>query len=218
MSLPLYSKTIKTLKHFMTKRTFAVRRTNPAQNVELFGADLFFLVKKTITDLSKKYTHVLSCEEVEDLVQDTYIKVCDKKSNYNPSGNFAGWVYRICLNCLRDRLTAKGKYTKKFFAIDEDFDDDDTIDVDHTSILEDYTFATDKETLRDEFKEHFWKCMHRLSPESRKVIELLMDETPYKDMAVALGCTEGTLRVKVHRARKDFRSCINSLPLYIKAA
>ena len=202
----------------MMKKTFAVRRTNQAQNVELFGADLFFQVKKTITDLSKKYTHVLSCEEVEDLVQDTYIKVCDRRANYDPSGNFAGWVYRICKNCLIDRLTAKGRYNKKFYPIDEDFDDDDAIDVDHTSILEDYSFATDKETLRDEFNQHFLKCMHKLSKESRQVIELLMEETPYKEMAAALGCTEGTLRVKVYRARKELRSRISSLPSYAGAA
>lgn len=202
----------------MMTDTFAVRRTNQAQNVELFGADVFFFIKKTITSLAKKFKHVLSSDEVEDLVQDTYIKVCDRRANYDPSGNFAGWVYRICQNCLRDRLSAKGKFVKKFYPIDEDYDDEDAIDIDHTSILEDYTFATDKETLRDEFKEHFWKCMHRLSPESRRVIELLMEETPYKEMAAELGCTEGTLRVKVYRARKEFRSCINSVPSYAEAA
>lgn len=200
----------------MMTQTFA--RTDKAQNVELFGTVLYNLVEYDITKMARKFSKVLSDEEVEDLIQDTYIKVCDKKANFNPTGNFAGWVYRICQNCLRDRLTAKGKYLKKFYAIDEDFDDEDASDVDHTSILADYSFATDKETLRDEFKQHFLKCMHKLSKESRQVIELLMEDTPYKEMAQTLGCTEGTLRVKVYRARKEFRGYINSLTPYALAA
>lgn len=200
----------------MMDKTFA--HTDKAQNVELFGTGLYNLVEYNIIRMAKKFSKVLSSEEVEDLIQDTYIKVCDKKANFKPTGNFAGWVYKICQNCLRDRLTAKGRYLKKFYAIDEDFDDDDTIDVDHTSILADYSFATDKDTLRDEFKQHFLKCMHKLSKESRQVIELLMEDTPYKEMAAELGCTEGTLRVKVYRARKEFRSYINSLTPYALAA
>ena len=200
----------------MMDKTFA--HTDKAQNVELFGTGLYNLVEYNIIRMAKKFSKVLSSEEVEDLIQDTYIKVCDKKANFDPTGNFAGWVYRTCQNCLRDRLTAKGRYLTKFYAIDEDFDDDDTIDVDHTSILADYSFATDKDTLRDEFKQHFLKCMHKLSKESRQVIELLMEDTPYKEMAAELGCTEGTLRVKVYRARKEFRSYINSLTPYALAA
>lgn len=203
----------------MMKKTIAVNRTNKVENVELFGAELYYLVRKTITNMAEKFNSVLSYDKVQDLIQDTYLKVCDKKANYNPSGNFAGWVYRICQNCLRDSLTAKGKSLKKFYAIDEDFDDedDDTVDVDSTSVLEDYTFAANREILEAEFKEHFWKCMFKLSSESREVIELLIEGKPYKEMATILGCTEGTLRVKVYRARKELKGFIESLPEYALA-
>ena len=59
--------------------------------------------------------------------------------------------------------------------------------------------------MNEEFKEKFWRCIDRLSPESREVAELLMEETPYKKMAMMLGCTEGNVRIKVFRVRNELR-------------
>ena len=44
-----------------------------------------------------------------------------------------------------------------------------------------------------------------LSPESREVVDLLMRDIPYDVMADILGCSEGALRVRVYRARKELK-------------
>ena len=57
--------------------------------------------------------------------------------------------------------------------------------------------------IQEEFKNNFWKGINKLSPDSREVVELLMKDTPYDVMADILDCSEGAVRVRVYRARKE---------------
>jgi RNA polymerase sigma factor (sigma-70 family) len=59
--------------------------------------------------------------------------------------------------------------------------------------------------IQEEFKNSFWKAIDMLSPESRKVVDLLMRDIPYDIMADILGCSEGAVRVRVYRARKELK-------------
>jgi RNA polymerase sigma-70 factor (ECF subfamily) len=49
------------------------------------------------------------------------------------------------------------------------------------------------------------KAIDMLSPESREVVDLLMRDIPYDVMADILGCSEGAVRVRVYRARKELK-------------
>ena len=66
----------------------------------------------------------------------------------------------------------------------------------------DRTFMADREIMEREFEERFWKAINNLNPEYRKVAILLMEETPYQEMAKELGCTENTVKTKVCRTRQ----------------
>ena len=66
----------------------------------------------------------------------------------------------------------------------------------------DYTFMADRKVQEREFEERFWKAVNRLNPEQRKVAILLYEETPYKEMAKELGCSENTLKTRVCRTRQ----------------
>ena len=47
-----------------------------------------------------------------------------------------------------------------------------------------------------------------LNPKQQKVVRLLIDETPYKKMAVAIGCKENTVKTQVCRVRKALNEAI----------
>ena len=189
----------------MMKKNYAQKCTTGVHDTDLYEVDLYYFVKKHTTKMAGKFYSILSDEDMEDLVQEAYLRVCNRRQQYKEGGNFNGWVWTICRYAVYDCADAKRKYNEEHIAIDEDFDDDDAMDIDHSSVLADWTFATDRKTIQEEFKNSFWKAIDMLSPESREVVDLLMRDIPYDVMADILGCSEGAVRVRVYRARKELK-------------
>lgn len=188
----------------MIKTNYAPAQASMCSAEHLFGEVLFNKVDKNVRLMAGKFWSILSDEDVEDLVHDTYLGILENKSKVDLSKNFYGWVYRICQNAVNKCAKAKSQRNGWILEIDEDFDDDDeAFDLDRSSIMEDYTFMADRETLEKEFRERFNAAVAKLSSESRELVQMLMDEVPYDIMAQRLGCSEGTLRVKVFRIRKE---------------
>ena len=188
----------------MIKTNYAPAQASMCSADHLFGEVLFNKVEKNVRLMAGKFWSILSDEDVEDLVHDTYLGILENKSKVDLSKNFYGWVYRICQNAVNKCAKAKSQRNGWILEIDEDFDDDDeAFDLDRSSIMEDYTFMADRETLEKEFRERFNAAVANLSNESRELVQMLMDEVPYDIMAQRLGCSEGTLRVKVFRVRKE---------------
>ena len=188
----------------MVKTFFVPTQDTTAAEAAIFGETLFNRVDKNVRTMAGKFWSILSDEDVEDLVHDTYLGILENKAKADLSKNFNGWVFRICQNAVNKCARAKSKRNGWLLEIDEDFDDDDeAIDLDRSSIMEDYTFVADRETLEAEFKERLQAAVGKLNSESQEVVQMLIDEVPYDIMAERLGCSEGTLRVKVFRIRKE---------------
>ena len=92
----------------------------------------------------------------------------------------------------------------KFYSILSDEDIDDLVHDTYVRLLENQEKA-DMEIMEREFEERFWKAINNMNPEYRKVAILLMEETPYQEMAKELGCTENTVKTKVCRTRQALR-------------
>ena len=185
----------------MIKPIYAPARKGNYSNP--FGAELYNTVSKTVRRLAGKFYSILSDEDVEDLVHDTFLRVLENRDKADFSLNFDGYVFRTCRN--RVNSCAKAKSNRNYWTVDldEDYDDDDApYDLDRSSVLVDRTFVADRELLEQEFEERFWKAVNRLNPEYKKVAILLMEDTPYKEMAIELGCTENTVKTKVCRTRQ----------------
>ena len=87
--------------------------------------------------------------------------------------------------------------------LDEDYDDiNSSYDLESNPALADYTFTAELPIEEKEYEEQFWRSIRKLTPEYREVAMLLIDETPYSEMAQTLGCSEDTLRVRIFRTRK----------------
>lgn len=188
----------------MVKTFYAPAQASMCSADHLFGEVLFNKVDKNVRTMAGKFWSILSDEDVEDLVHDVYLGILENKTKVDFGKNFYGWVFRICQNAVNKCAKAKSQRNRWILEIDEDFDDDDeAFDLDRSSIMEDYTFMADRETLEKEFRERFNAAVAKLSSESRELVQMLMDEVPYDIMAQRLGCSEGTLRVKVFRVRKE---------------
>ena len=177
--------------------------TDKGAYADAFGTSLYNTVSKTVRRMAGKFYSILSDDDIDDLVHDTYLRLLENQEKADFNLNFDGWVFRTCQNRVNSCAKAKSKHNYWTVDLDEGYDDDDApYDLDRSSVLVDSTFVADRELLEQEFEERFWKAVNRLNPEYKKVAILLMEDTPYKEMAIELGCTENTVKTKVCRTRQ----------------
>lgn len=177
--------------------------TDKGAYADAFGTSLYNTVSKTVRRMAGKFYSILSDDDIDDLVHDTYLRLLENQDKADFSLNFDGWVYRACKNGVNSCAKAKSRRNSWIVDLDEDYDDDDApFDLDRSSVMVDYTFMADRQMLEDEFEQRFWKAVSRLNPDYRKVAIMLHEETPYKEMAKELGCTENTVKTKVCRTRQ----------------
>lgn len=167
------------------------------------GSSLYTTVNKNIRMMAGKFYSILSDEDIEDLVHDTYLRVMDNRDKVDPARNVNGWVFRICTNCVNSYTSGIKRRKGKTVELDEGYDDDNpTYEQDRSPFLADNSYSADTPIHHKEFNRKFWGSIQKLTPEHRDVAMMLIDDTPYNEMAESLGCSEDTLRVKVYRMRR----------------
>lgn len=170
---------------------------------DTFGEIIYKTVNRNVRHMAGKYYSILSDEDIEDLVHDTCLKVMNNRDKVDINKNVNGWIYRICRNCVNDYTAAVSKRNGWMVELDEDYDDiNSSYDLESNPVLADYTFTAERPIEEKEYEEQFWRSIRKLTPEYREVAMLLIDETPYSEMAQTLGCSEDTLRVRIFRTRK----------------
>ena len=139
--------------------------------------------------------------DARDLTQDAFIRVYRAWRSFVPGTSFLSWIYRIVTNLYRDELRRrKGRYQEE---IPEDnapqqFGGERPLAV---SPIEDY--------VESQFSETMSKALDALSPDQRQVIVLAdIEEYSYQEIAEIVGCSIGTVRSRLHRARHQLRKLV----------
>jgi RNA polymerase sigma-70 factor, ECF subfamily len=126
----------------------------------------------------------------KDLVQETFIHVWKNLKNFRNESSVGTWIYRITVNtCLRQ--IEKEKKIKKEALPDSLKNDNQVNDnSDKLQILQ--------------------QCIASLEKTDRLLISMVLDETPYPEIADVFGISEGNLRVKIHRVKKILMQKVKS--------
>lgn len=127
--------------------------------------------------------------DVDDLLQETFIKVYINLHRYNPEYTFGQWVYTIARNTFIDFIRRR----QDDLSIDERFmsppslaptPEESVINLQQRSQIESY--------------------LERLSPRYRHLIQLrFFDELSYEEIAAKLTLPLGTVKTQIHRAREQ---------------
>jgi len=106
---------------------------------------------------------------------------------------FGGWLYRVAANGVVDHVRAGSRVVRI---------DDTTPAADEPS-LDAFTASIERDELRS--------AMHRLPEGHRRVLLLrFFDDLDLEEMCAVLGCSRGTLAVKLHRAIAALRGALLS--------
>ena len=139
--------------------------------------------------------------DARDLTQEAFIRVYRAWRSFQPGTSFLSWVYRIVTNLHRDELRRKkGRYQEE---IPEDnapqeFGGEKPLAV---TPIDDY--------VEGQLSEPVAKSLEQLSPDQRQVIVLAdIEEYSYQEIAEIMGCSIGTVRSRLHRARALLRRLV----------
>ncbi len=147
-------------------------------------------------------------EDAEDLVQETYLKAFRFFSSFERGTNCKAWLFRILKNSYINRFRKSSKEPDIVeYDVIEDFYETVRDSSVQTSDLEDKIF---NQTFDDEIT----RALDSLPEEFRTVILLCdVENFTYEEIAEFVDCPIGTVRSRLHRARKILA---NQLATYAK--
>ena len=148
-----------------------------------------------ITHHVRKMVH--DPKEVEDLVQDIFVKAFTSLPSYSRQYAFSTWLYRIATNHTIDYLRKKKLAT---FSIDQPVQ---TKDSETAFEIPDLTYRPDRYIIEDQRKELLQEAIDALPPKYRRVIVMRhQQEMSYEEIAEALNLPLGTVKAHIFRARQ----------------
>lgn len=147
------------------------------------------------------YYHVVKMvkdhEQVEDLIQEAFVKAFDNLKSYNTNYAFSTWLYRITTNHTIDYLRKK---KLKTMSIDEPVKTGDGY---MSFQIEDEDAATDRKIIRKQRQNIIHEAIAGLPEKYRAVIEMRhLEELSYDEIAEALDLPLGTVKAHIFRARE----------------
>lgn len=158
-----------------------------AQLVDKYQRALFFHIAKMVRDR----------EQIEDLVQESFMKAFGNLKSYNTDYAFSTWLYRIATNHSIDYLRKRKLQT---LSID---DSRKTKDGELEMQLPDESSVTDREIIRKQRQNIIYKAIDDLPEKYREVIRMRhMEEKSYQEIADLLDLPLGTVKAHIFRARE----------------
>ena len=136
--------------------------------------------------------------EIEDIVQDSFIKAYRAINNFRGDSAFYTWLYRIGINTAKNHLVKLGKRPK---AMNE-------VDIEEIENFEDAPDLRNHETpestmMSSEIVASVNQTIAGLPNELREAISLReMDGLSYEEISDLMNCPIGTVRSRIFRARE----------------
>jgi RNA polymerase sigma-70 factor, ECF subfamily len=152
--------------------------------VERYSPRLLYYLRKMLGEAKA---------DAEDVLQEVWFDVFRAAPRLNDPAAFPAWLYRIARNRTARRQRNKPRLSRPLVEADLADDPDD----------EDYSTA-DADIVHT--------ALNELAPEHREVLVLrFLEEMSYEDTAQVVGCPLGTIRSRIHYAKRALRSVLERM-------
>jgi RNA polymerase sigma-70 factor (ECF subfamily) len=144
-------------------------------------------------------------ERVEDLTQDTFLRIHRARESYDPARKFSTWIHTIANNLLKNEFRNRSRRRETAFSNLRP----DTMG--SGSAARPVEFATtghnpERDAYRRELREAIDQAIDRMDDHHRLpfVMREVEDRT-YEEIAEEIGIPVGTVKSRLNRARNSFR-------------
>jgi RNA polymerase sigma-70 factor (ECF subfamily) len=153
------------------------------------------LVNRHATALARFAASVGERDEIEELVQDTFVRAFASLDTFRGESSLRTWLFTIQRRLMVDRRRAQRRFKHQMPIGEEDAATEyDALDG----------------VLADETEGRVREAVTRLSPMQREVFTLRVSEgMSYRDIAEIVGSTEGAARVHYHNAMRAVKEFLN---------
>lgn len=144
--------------------------------------------------------------EVQDLAQETFLKVFSGLSSFRGESQFYTWLYRIAINTAKNHLIKK-RHTVQ--TVDMAFVDEENSFL--KSVFKEFA-NPENELETQELQQQFYAVLEEM-PQELKITLLLreLEGLSYEDIADVVDCPVGTVRSRIFRAREFLQKRLDLL-------
>lgn len=157
------------------------------------------LVERHAEAIARFVTSVGAREDVEDLVQETFVRAFGSLDSFRGESSLRTWLFTIARRLLLDRRRSerrRGGGSRM------------AMDVKDTDAVTEYDPLDS--VVADETERRMREAMVRLTPTQREVFTLRVSEgMSYREIAEAVDTTEGAARVHYHNAMRAIKEFLD---------
>ena len=140
------------------------------------------------------YHYLKDSESAEDIVQETMIKLYQKKHYYKEIAKFSTWLYTIAKNLANTEL--RKRKNRKITLLSHFSKDDKTYEIPSDDL------EIGQQVQTDVVNEIIKKAVNQLSEKFKTVIILRdIQEISYEEISEIIGIPIGTVKSRINRAR-----------------
>lgn len=138
----------------------------------------------------------LSREEAEDIVQETLIRIWNKRDEWHEIENMESFLMTICRNISLDLLEKK---ESRNVSLDEEIHD-----------MADNSLSPDDLLMRQQQYQRIEKAIEELPEKQRTVVQLRdIEGKNYQEIADIMGLTLSDVKVNLFRGRQTLKQKLN---------
>lgn len=153
-------------------------------------------------------------QDVEDCVQEAFVRIIEGLAGFDGRARFSTWVYRVAMNVCLSR--ARAEKVRRHASLDASAEADRSGGqrrpvLDRASEARQRELQAGERIELQERREQVARALGRLSPEQRIILVLRdVEGMDYEQVAEVLGVPVGTVKSRLFRARAALRAEIEA--------
>lgn len=166
------------------------------------------LINRYLNDVYFYFLKRLNNEtEADDLTQETFVKVWQNLSKFNPKKNFRTWLFTIAKNCLIDffrKTRTKNGFPKEsnFFIY---FDDNDKLENSYLNLVDPRPLAFEQISEK-EYKNQLKNIVNNLSSDKKELLSnYLENDLTFKEISEKKRIPLNTIKSQYYRIIKEIK-------------
>lgn len=142
--------------------------------------------------------------EAEDLVQEMFTKLIQSIRQYEPTGNFEAWLFRVAANLVRDKARKRKRSLKTISMFQRDRDGKES----PISVADEAPGPAERMDLKDQI-ERVQAALDQLPELDREIIiRRHYSQMSFKELSEQYDLPVGTVLAKVHRGMQKLKGIL----------